>query len=1163
MPTSDRRAFVPSALRYFLRQDYEPKELIVVDDGRDSVADLMPPDERIRYIRLEEKQSIGAKRNLACERARGEIIAHWDDDDWHAPHRLSYQAEALTGAGAEVCGLRELLFYEPERGRAWQYRYGPGAKPWLSGSTLCYLRSFWAGNRFRDINVGEDLYFIRDGPTRRLLVLEDSTFHVGIIHRRNVSPKQTCGSSWRPHPVEEVRGLLGDDWEVYNDSSLKVNDAPAPRQAAEAEGRAAGARTALVSAAYGVGDILRVTPLVRALHRLGYSVDVLLAPDYPEVIELLGGAPEIRRLYRYENLRGNRGAKPPPALARETYDVAVFTAWSAPLRRHVRARRFFEFQSTHWLKVGDSACVEQIGRALGWSGPLPPPFVVPSGRRFGLPPDTVALHPGCKSDWPWKKWHGFDELARRLPSAVVIGTASDLDNAKTYFGTPFVWPGHVKSFVGELSLRDTAALLGECSALVSNDSGMMHLGVAVGIPTFGVFGITSPQREAIPAPNMFAVSKGLACETACREQPWGRRDCEHHLECLKTLSASDVLKSVRERLPDLRLREGPQPPSHGAKAMNEISLAYYANVFDASGYGHAARAYIHSMHQAGIRLSVVDLSGRPPQVHDGLVESLVKKPSQPDFHLFHGIPPQWARCAFRLPNAIGMTVWETEAMPPQWRNTLNHVLEVWLPCEHNVSVFNKALERPVFKLPHAVFPARVNGDAVTPAEFLAVSDEDFLFYSIFEWQERKNPHGLIRSYLSAFPEECGTLLLIKANPGAAGAAREALAHARREVRSEARVEICAESWSEAQIEALQVRGDCYVSLHRGEGWCYPLFDAASRGKPIVATNYSGPLDYLDPQEHRLVNYGSAPVNQSYVYYHRGMRWAEPDLTHAAEQMRWVYQNRAAAREQAEKGAQRIRRAYSTQAVGEMAHERLLQLLSRTQPQKWQESLRDREVSHLRPPVPIPAEWYDADYFEHGTKSNWGQGYKWSIFADLFRETAGLLTSTFTEADSYLDAGCASGFLVRALREQSKESWGFDHSRWAADRAEPSVEPFLIRAGVDDVSFDRQFDVLLAFSVLESLTAEQIHSFLSRARGWTRQAVFAVIATFESEEEERRQGKGGDRDLSRVTLKPRRWWDEAFRSAGWRQDHLHRLAQRACQAHPLPARMRWQVYVYAP
>jgi glycosyltransferase involved in cell wall biosynthesis/2-polyprenyl-3-methyl-5-hydroxy-6-metoxy-1,4-benzoquinol methylase len=599
--------------------------------------------------------------------------------------------------------------------------------------------------------------------------------------------------------------------------------------------------------------------------------------------------------------------------------------------------------------------------------------------------------------------------------------------------------------------------------------------------------------------------------------------------------------------------------------MDELSVVYYGYVFDASGYGHAARAYIHALHDAGVGLSVVNLSGAGRQVQDPLIESLLGRGVDADFHLFHGIPPQWARLAFRLRNAIGMTVWETDTMPSQWRNVLNHTLEVWLPCDFNVSVFGRALEKPTFKVPHPVFPRAVdgNGDACSSesSRLLNVEAADFVFYSIFEWQERKSPQGLIHSFLRAFEEDKEPLLIIKTNPGAVQTAREALENARRQAPSDARVEIRSEAWDDAQIEALHARGDCYVSLHRGEGWGYPLFEAASRGKPVVATNYSGPLDYLDPREHLLVRCDPAPVHQPYLYYHPSMRWAEPDLNHAAELMRWVFENREQARCQAATAAQRIQQAYSVDAVGSLAKERLMKLLKHTQPQKWSRLVRER-AAQLRPVVPIPGDWYDEDYFENGAKSNWDQGYQWPLFSSLFQETATFLTATYPEANSYLDIGCAKGFLVRALRDQGRECWGFDHSQWAIDRAGEPVRQFLRQVSVDDVSYDRQFDVLLAFAIFESLTEAQVRSFLARARSWTRQAIFAVIATFESAEEERTHRKD-DRDLSRVTLRPRNWWHQAFLSAGWRQDYLHRVAQRACQNHELPSRMGWNVYVYAP
>src|SRR5262249_37156874 len=227
-----------------------------------------------------------------------------------------------------------------------------------------------------------------------------------------------------------------------------------------------------------------------------------------------------------------------------------------------------------------------------------------------------------------------------------------------------------------------------------------------------------------------------------------------------------------------------------------------------------------------------------------------------------------------------------------------------------------------------------------------------------------------------FPTETDTLLLIKTNPGAVSVARQAMEKVRQQVDSEARVEVCCEAWSEAHIAALHERGNCYVSLHRGEGWGYPLFEAASRGTPVIATGYSGPLDYLHPRAHHLVQYELRQVQQPYAYYNPRMRWAEPDLTHAVELMRWVYANRESARERAAEAAQSIQHSYSPEAVGALARERLLQLRQRTQQPKWARLGRSARAHWLRPVIPIPADWYDEDYFENGLKSNWDRGYTW-------------------------------------------------------------------------------------------------------------------------------------------------------------------------------------------
>ena len=1108
MPTAERRRFVPEAIRLFLDQDYPYKELVILDDGADAVADLVPPDPRIRYLREAPRAPVGAKRNRACAAARGEIVAHWDDDDWYAPWRLGYQVAALQESGADACGLARVLFRDEAEGAAWEYVWPEEAGGWLHGATLCYRRALWQAEGFPPLAVGEDMRFLHAHRDARLLALPRTEFYVGRLHADNTSRKQIVPPRWQRRSAAEVAALTG-----------------------RGEGR-----RALVAAAAGIGDIVRATPLIRVLHRLGYRVDVLLAPDTKEAADLLRGAAEVSRVLLAPRLRHGAPVPDVPELAGETYDVAACTFWAAPFAPMIAAERRLGFGRAQWLVEGDSACVAALARDLGWQGALPPPFAQTSGRRFDLPPGTVALHPGAKPDWPWKRWHGFADLAALLPQVVVVGTEADRDNAQTYFGEALRWPAHVRDMTGQLSLADTAALIGQCAALVSNDSGLMHVGAALGVTTLGVFGITSPAREAMTVPAMVPVTKGLDCEPACRREAWGRRDCARHLECLRTLTASEVKARLDAALP-------PADPQ-------ALRVTYTAAVFDATGYGQAARLYVRALHASGVRVAVTDTGAQPPQVDDALVASLLGEDDDADFHIFHGIPPYWARAAFPRKRVIAVTVWETDAMPQPWRGVLTHASDVWLPCRFNLDVFARGLGRAPFLLPHAL------SDAPPPAPPLrlpGVGDRDFVFYAIFEWQDRKNPEGTLEAFLRAFPVPDDAVLVLKCGPHSAEAAEAALAAARARTGSRGRVVLAAAAWPDAQVAALQARGDCYVSLHKGEGWGYPLFKAAARGTPVIATGYGGPLDYLDADAHVLVRHRPATVRQRYAYYQPNMRWAEPDLGHAAEGMRWVYGNRALARARAEAAAARLRETYSLARIGAAAKARLLALRGAVPAPE----IRPPPPPARRPPppVPIPGDWYDADYFEHGRTSNWARGYTWAELGAIFRDAAGWIAECFPDAHSVLDIGCAKGFLVRALRERGVAAHGFDHSAWAIDHADATARPYLRLAGVDDAVWEEGCDVATAFFVLESLTETQLRAFLPRARGWVRQALVAVIAP--------PAAAGRDRDPTRITRQDRAWWRALFRDCGWRQDAIHRLYEQSCAAHPLPQRMGWHVHVVSP
>jgi glycosyltransferase involved in cell wall biosynthesis len=208
MPTRDRPAFVMQAIRCFLAQDYPRLELIVVDDGASPIAPLLPLDPRVRYFRRPAGETIGAKRNFACEQAAGDLIAHVDDDDWYPPERLSRQARALAAPGAMVCGTSALTFLDPAADRAWLYAYPrPG---WVAGATLMYRRAYWQRRRFAPLQVGEDWRFLEAlRQPAELADLADPGLCVATVHGGNTSRKTVDDPLWLAIPPQPVRARVG------------------------------------------------------------------------------------------------------------------------------------------------------------------------------------------------------------------------------------------------------------------------------------------------------------------------------------------------------------------------------------------------------------------------------------------------------------------------------------------------------------------------------------------------------------------------------------------------------------------------------------------------------------------------------------------------------------------------------------------------------------------------------------------------------------------------------------------------------------------------------------------------------------------------------------------------------------------------------------------
>lgn len=185
MPTANRHRFVPGAIDNFLAQTYPNKELVIVDDGRKSIESVLPKSDLIRYWRYKAKYNIGQKRNLACERAQGEMIVHWDDDDRSAPDRIEKQITLMRSTHIPVTGYHTILLYDEDARQGYKYT---GTKEFATGTSLCYKRSWWQTHRFLDQQSGEDSDFVRRAAGH-LISVDGASMLVARIHSRGTSPK--------------------------------------------------------------------------------------------------------------------------------------------------------------------------------------------------------------------------------------------------------------------------------------------------------------------------------------------------------------------------------------------------------------------------------------------------------------------------------------------------------------------------------------------------------------------------------------------------------------------------------------------------------------------------------------------------------------------------------------------------------------------------------------------------------------------------------------------------------------------------------------------------------------------------------------------------------------------------------------------------------------
>ncbi|HJU25379.1 MAG TPA: glycosyltransferase family 4 protein [Rhodanobacteraceae bacterium] len=273
---------------------------------------------------------------------------------------------------------------------------------------------------------------------------------------------------------------------------------------------------------------------------------------------------------------------------------------------------------------------------------------------------------------------------------------------------------------------------------------------------------------------------------------------------------------------------------------------------------------------------------------------------------------------------IGFWVWELEKFPNDWKGAFDLVDEVWVPTTFVRDAIAASTGKPVLRMPKAIeFQVPTGMDR--PYFGLPADEFVFLFsYDFNGFASRKNPEAVIAAFRRAFADgAAGVRLLVKSTNG--GRFRDRLDALQSSIADDPRIEVRDGFLSREEMFGLQNTIDCFVSLHRAEGFGLGMAECMYLGKPVIATSYSGNLDFMDRDNSLLVDCKMIPLRDGDYPYWRGQHWADPDVTHAARLMRQVYENRELARQIGAAAAKSLRRSNSRSVCAEAATARLAEI----------------------------------------------------------------------------------------------------------------------------------------------------------------------------------------------------------------------------------------------
>lgn len=371
-------------------------------------------------------------------------------------------------------------------------------------------------------------------------------------------------------------------------------------------------------------------------------------------------------------------------------------------------------------------------------------------------------------------------------------------------------------------------------------------------------------------------------------------------------------------------------PSMESVPIRSDATAIWGHFKSEIGLGSAARGYAAALSRTSLVSSCHDvpLPGRAsvqfecdPMLWRAGTNLYVQNPPE---LLAGGFLPH---SALRDTKRIGIWAWELSHFPEQWKPAIDLVDEIWVGSLFIANAVHEVTHKPVRILQCPIVRRNYARTADARARILpSIDSHSFVFLTAFDFGSyitRKNPMATLAAFLEAFPVNLSSrpYLVIKCHGDVANiTASRALAT---QVSHWDRVFLINQVLSPRQMADLQDACDCFISLHRSEGFGFNIAEMMRGGKPVICTGYSGNLDFTDSENSFLVDYTLVPVREGEYLDHVGQVWAAADHGAAVRALREVHYNQNTAMHRARLGRETILRQYSIETVAE----KILQVLA--------------------------------------------------------------------------------------------------------------------------------------------------------------------------------------------------------------------------------------------